>query len=105
VSVSGLGPTAAVVSAVTRAPIARHHVAKPPPTGKAGGTGPAAPSGPSPNAAGTGAGAGAGGLSSGPWCDLCLLLLALIGLELRRHRVRPVLAGPVGVVFPLQRPG
>jgi hypothetical protein len=105
VRVSALGPTAAVVNAVTRAPAARHHVAKPTPAGKAGGTPPTAPSGPSPNAAGTGAGTGAGGLSSAPWCDLCLVLLALLGLELRRHRARPILAGPVGVVFPLQRPG
>jgi hypothetical protein len=33
------------------------------------------------------------------------VLLALVGLELRRLRVRPVLAGPVGVVSLLQRPG
>jgi hypothetical protein len=51
------------------------------------------------------AAAASGGLSSGLWCDLFLILLAPIGQELRRHRVRPVLAGSVGVVSPLQRPG
>jgi hypothetical protein len=88
-----------------RAAVARRHISKPTPAGKGGGTWPDAPSGPSPNAAGTGGGAAPGGLSSALWCDLFLVLLALVGRELRRHRVRPVLAGPVGVVSLLQRPG
>jgi hypothetical protein len=60
---------------------------------------------PSPNAAGAGAGAASAGLSSGLSGDLLLVRLAVVGLELRRLRVRPILAGPVGAVSLLQRPG
>jgi hypothetical protein len=105
-TVSRLGPTAAVLVTATRTVVAaRHRTPKPTPAGKGGGAVPSAPSSPSPNAAGTGAGAGSAGLSSGLWCVLFVVLLALVGQELRRHRVRPVLAGPVGVVSLLQRPG
>jgi hypothetical protein len=101
-----LGPTAAVLVSATRSAVAAHrHAPKPTPAGKGGGATPPGPSSPSPNAAGTGAGAASAGLSSGLWCVLFVVLLALVGQELRRHRVRPVLAGPVGVVSLLQRPG
>jgi hypothetical protein len=105
-TVSTLGPTAAVLVAAPRTAVAaRRHAPKPTPAGTGGGAAPPAPSSPSPNAAGTGAGAASAGLSSGLWCVLFVVLLALVGRELRRHRVRPVLAGPVGVVSLLQRPG
>jgi len=81
------------------------HGSTPAPAGTGGQPAPAAPSGPSPNAAGTGAGAAPAGLSSGLWFDLFLVALAFLGLGLRRLRIRPVLAGPVGVVSLLQRPG
>jgi len=55
-------------------------------------------------AAGSGAGSGGGG-SSGLFCAILVALLAYPVQELRRHRFRLVLAGPVGVVFPQQRPG
>jgi hypothetical protein len=105
-TISTVGPTAAVLLTAKRAAeTVRRHAPKPTPAGKGGGAVPSAPSGPSPNAAGTAAGGAAAGLSSGLWCVLFVVLLALVGRELRRHRVRPVLAGPVGVVSLLQRPG
>jgi hypothetical protein len=104
--VSTLGPTAAVLVGAPRTAVAAHRdTPKPTPTGNGGGAAPPAPSSPSPNAAGTGAGAASAGLSSGLWCVLFVVLLALVGRELRRHRLRPVLAGPVGVVSLPQRPG
>jgi hypothetical protein len=105
-TISTVGPTAAVLLTAKRAAeTVGRHAPKPTPAGKGGGGAPSAPTGPSPNAAGTGAAGAAAGLSSGLWCDLFVVLLALVGRELRRHRLRPVLAGPVGVVSLLQRPG
>jgi hypothetical protein len=39
------------------------------------------------------------------WCDILVCVSVLTGRELRRHRTRPVLCGPVDVVSLLQRPG
>jgi hypothetical protein len=104
--ISALGPTAVPpVSATLAVRAASKDSSTPAPAGKGGGVTPDAPTGPSPNSAGTAAAAASGGLSSGPWCDLFLILLAPLGQELRRRRVRPILAGPVGVVSLLQRPG
>jgi hypothetical protein len=103
------GPTVVVLAAATRRntadAAARHHLDKPTSSGGGGSPAPATPSGPPPNAVGAAAGAAPGGLSSGVWCELFIVLLALVGQQLRRNRVRPVLAGPVGVVSLLQRPG
>jgi hypothetical protein len=55
-------------------------------------------------AAGSGAGSG-GGASTALFCAILVGLLAYPVQELRRHRFRLVVAGPVGVVFPQQRPG
>jgi hypothetical protein len=106
-NISALGPTvASPVVAATRAIAAvGKHSSTPPPDGTGGGTTPQAPTGPSRNLAGTAAAAASGGLSSGLWCVLFLVLLAPLGQELRRRRVRPILAGPVGVVSLPQRPG
>jgi hypothetical protein len=108
-SFSTLGPIVAVLPPATRtagaADAARRHTVVPAPAGTGGGPGRGAPSGPTPNAAGPGAAAGSGGLSSALWCDVLLARLVPVGLELRPNRVRPVLAGPVGVVSLLQRPG
>jgi hypothetical protein len=106
-NISSLGPTvASPVVAATRAIAAVvKHSSAPTPGGTGRGTTPNAPSGPSPNMAGAAAAAASGGLSSGLWCVLILVLLAPLGEELRRRRVRPILAGPVGVVSLLQRPG
>jgi hypothetical protein len=105
-NISSFGPTAApLVPAARAAAAAQKHSSKATPAEKGGGTTPHAPFGPSPNTAGTGAAAASSGPSSGLWCVLFLILLAPIGQELRRRRVRPVLAGPVGVVSLLQRPG
>jgi hypothetical protein len=93
------------VGATRTAVAAQRHTPKPTPARKGGGATPPGPSSPSPNAAGTGAGAASAGLSSGLWCVLFVVLLALVGQELRRLRIRPVVAGPVGVVSLLQRPG
>jgi hypothetical protein len=100
-----IGPTPTTLVAVSRRGAARHHGSSPAPAGSGGQPAPAAPSAPSPNAAGTGAGAASSGLTSGLWFDLFLVALAFLGLGPRRLRVRPVLAGPVGVVSLLQRPG
>jgi hypothetical protein len=105
-SSSRLGPTAAPLVPTRRAAAApAHRSSNATPARNGGGTTPHGPFGPSPNTAGTAAAAPSGGLSSGLWCDLFLILLAPIGQELRRRRVRAGPAGPVGVVSLLQRPG
>jgi hypothetical protein len=93
-----------MIAARTR-PDAGHRVPKADPAGKGGGGGPDAPSAPPGSAASGVGGAAPGGLSSGVWCDIFIVLLAFTGQALRRHRVRPVLSGPIGVVSLLQRPG
>lgn len=98
-----LSPTVAILA--TAMPAAQRHTSTPSRAGYGGGRAPGAPPGRSPNAAPMGAGAGSGGLSSGLWWDVFIVLLALVGLELRRNRGRPLLAGPLGVVSLLQRPG
>jgi hypothetical protein len=103
-AVSTLRTTVPMLAAA-RTATAHRRATNPTPAGKGGGSVPDAPPAPWPNAAGTGSGAGSGGLSSSPWCDVFLVLLVLVGRELRRNRVRPVFAGPVGVVSLLQRPG
>jgi hypothetical protein len=104
--ISSFGPTAARLGPAARdAAAAQKHSSEATPAERGGGTTPHAPFGPSPSTAGTGVAAASSGPSSGLWCVLFLILLAPIGQELRRRRVRPVLAGPVGVVSLLQRPG
>jgi len=39
------------------------------------------------------------------WCAILIGLLAYTAQEVRRHRIRLVLSGPVGFVSPQQRPG
>jgi hypothetical protein len=81
-------------------------LAKPPPPAQGGGMGPPdAPSRPPGHATAAGSGAGSGGIGSAYWCAMLAGVLALSCRRLRRHRVRPVLPGPVGVAFLLQRPG
>jgi hypothetical protein len=67
--------------------------------------GPDMPSGPPGNAAAAGSAGGFGGTSPGQWFAILGGLLAFGIQWLRRHRVRSVLPGPVGVAFLLQRPG
>jgi hypothetical protein len=108
-TVATWGPTVVVPAAGMRRntadAAARDHVDKPTSSGGGGSPAPATPSGPPPDAVGAAAGAAPGGLSSGVWCELFIVLLALASQQLRRNRIRPVLAGPVGVVSLLQRPG
>jgi hypothetical protein len=99
------GPTPTALGARTR-PGAVRHAVRQSPAGHGGGTRPGAPPSGPPGSATAGGGAGApGGASSGLWCAVLVVLLALTYQELRGHRLRPVLTGPVGVVSLLQRPG
>ena len=77
---------------------------KPPPVGHGGGQGPG-PSGPPGSASAGGASGAPGGLSSAQWCVVIIILLALAGQELRRHRLRLSLSAPSGFTPVLQRPG
>ena len=99
-----LGPTSTALLARTRRG-AERHAPKPSPSGPGGDTGPAAPLGPPGSVAVAGGGGAPGGASSALWCVILVGLLVYSAQELRRHRVRPVLSGPVGVVSLLQRPG
>jgi len=80
-------------------------LANPTAPAQGGGTEPDAPSGPPGHATAAGSGASFGGIGAGHWCAILAAVLALSCRRLRRHRVRPVLPGPVGVAFLLQRPG
>jgi hypothetical protein len=99
-----LGPTpATIVDRIKRGPAGGRE--KPSPAGDGGGSQPESPAGPPGSTSAAGAGAASGGASTGLWCAVLVGLLSLAYRELRRYRVRPVLAGPVGVVSLLQRPG
>jgi hypothetical protein len=104
VTLRSLGPNSAALAIQTRAGTARH-AAEPSPLAQGGGMAPDAPSGPPGNAAVAGNAGGFGGTSSGQWCAILAGLLAFSCQRLRRHRVRSVLPGPIGVAFLLQRPG
>jgi hypothetical protein len=70
-----------------------------------GGMEPDAPPGPPGHATAAGSGAGSSGIGSAYWCAILAGVLTLSCSRLRRVHVRPVLPGPVGVAFLLQRPG
>jgi hypothetical protein len=79
--------------------------AEPRPAGHGGGSAPRSPSRPPGSASAGSAGTSAAGSSSGLGCAVLVGLLAFGSHKLRRHRVRPAMAGPVGVVSLLQQPG
>jgi hypothetical protein len=80
-------------------------LAKPTAPAQGGGMGPDAPTGPPGHATAAVSGAAFGGSGAAHGCAILAGVLALSCWRLRRHRVRSVLPGPVGVVFLLQRPG
>jgi hypothetical protein len=84
------------------------HPSEPAPTGRGvDDRSPLSPSGPPPGrgvVAGSSSASG-GGAASALWCAILVGFLAYAAQELRRHRIRLVLAGPVGFVSPQQRPG
>jgi hypothetical protein len=85
---------------------ARHP--EPAPTGKGvDDRSPLSPSGPPPGRGVVAGSAAASGSGAAPalWCAVLVGLLAYTLQELRRHRSRLVLTGPVGFVSPQQRPG
>ncbi|HEX7300629.1 MAG TPA: hypothetical protein VF257_16645 [Solirubrobacteraceae bacterium] len=88
-------------------PRAKSHTPRPAPAGSAGDErsprSPAAPPGRGVVAGGASASGGGGAIAM--WCAILVGLLAYSARELRRHRFRLVLCGPVGVVSPQQRPG
>jgi hypothetical protein len=51
------------------------------------------------------ASAAGGGAAFALWCAVLVGALAYTFQDLRRHRIRLVLGGPVGFVSPQQRPG
>jgi hypothetical protein len=86
---------------------AKEHPTKPAPVGNAGDErSPRSPSAPPGRGVVAGsASASGGGGATAMWCAVLIGLLAVTARELRRHRFRLVLWGPVGVVSPQQRPG
>jgi hypothetical protein len=84
-----------------------HSSTQAPPVGSAGDQrSPRSPSGPPGRGVVAGsAAASGGGAAPAVWCAVLLVLLAYAAQELRRHRIRLVLSGPVGFVSPQQRPG
>jgi hypothetical protein len=110
-SPSAMGTPRLLLSPATRRALDRNATsganaaATPSPADPGGGGNGPAPSGP-PGSASSGAGSAApGGLSSAVWCEIVIVLLALSGRELRRHRLRPVLSPAAGFTSLLQRPG
>jgi hypothetical protein len=96
-------PTA-LVARINRS--AADHTDKPSPAaGHGSAPTPRAPSGPPGSATAGSSAAAASGASSGLSCAILVGLITLAYRELRRHLLRPVLAGPIGVVDLLQRPG
>jgi len=86
---------------------ARSQRPQPPATGRSGDErSPGSPVGPPGRGVVAGSASAAGG-GAAPvlFCAIIVTLLAFAAQELRRHRIRLVLAGPVGFVSPQQRPG
>lgn len=81
------------------------HTPKVPAGGSGGHKGPQPPTGPPGGVGAGGVASGFGGAAGGGWAAVLLSFVFFASPELRRYRVRLVLAGPAGTAFPLRRPG